>query len=225
MSDYTPESCRETLLNAAGGMERIRSWYSNRTFRVEAQAEAAVADYGRIMADVIAELRMFGADDDTVATWAAGYVKKWLAYQHAGSRTLNWAITGPARFPVAQNEKRMQTERKRGDELDDYARRAVSWLQRRQNAAKRAAISAAAKEADVQHEEREVAGVRLVKNTALDRVQLVFPGKPDPETIKDLKRSAFRWSPREGAWQRQLTRNGIWAAEGILAGLSADRAA
>lgn len=221
--DITPDHCRERLEVAAGGMDRIEGWFINRTFRVEAQAEAAVRDWGHTLASVLAELRTLGADDETLAQWEAGFVKKWLAFQHAGSRTLNWMITGPSRFPVARNEKRMATERKRGDELDDYVRRAIPWFQRRNNAAKRAAISAAAKEAGVNHEEREVAGVRIIKNTALDRVQLIFPGKPDPEMIANLKKSAFRWSPREGAWQRQLTRNGVWAAEGILAGILADK--
>lgn len=55
-------------------------------------------------------------------------------------------------------------------------------------------------------------GCRLVKNPTLDRVQLLFPGKPDPETIERLKRAAFRWSPTNKAWQRQLTPNGIAAA-------------
>lgn len=35
-----------------------------------------------------------------------------------------------------------------------------------------------------------------------NRVQLRFPGKPSPETLRVLKSSGFRWSPREGAWQR-----------------------
>jgi hypothetical protein len=50
-------------------------------------------------------------------------------------------------------------------------------------------------------------------------VQLVFEGRPEPEVIAQLKGRAFRWSPREGAWQRQLTQNGVWAAEFIAKSL------
>lgn len=59
-------------------------------------------------------------------------------------------------------------------------------------------------------------GVKLVKNTEQDRVQLIFDDKPDEETRELLKSNGFRWSPRNTAWQRQLTDNGIRAAEKII---------
>jgi len=56
-------------------------------------------------------------------------------------------------------------------------------------------------------------GVRVVHNRELNRVQFLFPGKPSAEVRAALKHRGFRWAPSKGAWQRQLTRNGIWAAE------------
>lgn len=38
------------------------------------------------------------------------------------------------------------------------------------------------------------------------RDKLVIDGKPPRETIQMLKSNGFRWSPTNGAWQRQLTR-------------------
>ena len=64
--------------------------------------------------------------------------------------------------------------------------------------------------------ETEAAGVRVVENAEAARLQLIFPGKPDPETIGRLKANGFRWSPREGAWQRHLNNAGRWAAERVL---------
>ena len=61
--------------------------------------------------------------------------------------------------------------------------------------------------------------MKLVQNTTLDRIQLLFDGKPESEVITHLKREAFRWSPREGAWQRQNTNNGVQAAYRILRAL------
>lgn len=59
-------------------------------------------------------------------------------------------------------------------------------------------------------------GVRLVQNVEANRVQLVFPGKPDAAVRSLLKGRGFRWSPTEGAWQRMLNNAGIWAAKQIL---------
>lgn len=46
-----------------------------------------------------------------------------------------------------------------------------------------------------------------------NRVQFVFNGKPEPAVRGILKRYAFRWSPSRGAWARQATANGIYAAK------------
>lgn len=47
-------------------------------------------------------------------------------------------------------------------------------------------------------------GVTVSENTDLNRLQLFFPGKPSVEIRDRLKARGFHWSPREGAWQRQL---------------------
>lgn len=56
----------------------------------------------------------------------------------------------------------------------------------------------------------------LVQNWAEDRVQLIFDEKPSADFIAQLKKAAFRWSPRFGAWQRQNTTNGVYAAKSFL---------
>jgi len=59
-------------------------------------------------------------------------------------------------------------------------------------------------------------GIRVVQNREADRLQLFFPGKPDEKTISSLKSKAFKWSPSNKCWQRQLTANAICAANQIL---------
>jgi hypothetical protein len=59
-------------------------------------------------------------------------------------------------------------------------------------------------------------GVKVVKNYQADRIQLFFNGKPDCSTISNLKHAAFKWSPSNGCWQRQLTNNAIYATEKLL---------
>lgn len=51
----------------------------------------------------------------------------------------------------------------------------------------------------------------MVENAELMRLQLVFDGKPSDEVREALKHWGFRWSPKNGAWQRQLTGNARFA--------------
>lgn len=74
----------------------------------------------------------------------------------------------------------------------------------------------AAAEKPVEDKYPHVDGVEVVENSEEMRVQLLFDGKPDDETRSMLKSNGFRWSPRFGAWQRQLTQNGIYATKRVL---------
>lgn len=216
MSDEA--AIRTRLLASVGGdMPRFVGWFSQRTFHPERQAESALSGAAGHIAEVCEKLASVGATPEQTEAWVAGAVKRWAALQAAGSRTINWMITGPARFPVARNQKRMDVEHKRLEEWLDYADGWVAWFNRQTRRAEKAALAEVS--AATEHRTIEFDGVKLVQNTTLDRIQLVFDGKPDAETIADLKKAAFRWSPREGAWQRQNTNNGVQAAYRILRAL------
>ena len=62
----------------------------------------------------------------------------------------------------------------------------------------------------------EYKGVKIDNNYSLERVQLRFDEKPSDEIRAKLKSRGFRWSPREGAWQRKNTPEGIRVAENIV---------
>lgn len=64
--------------------------------------------------------------------------------------------------------------------------------------------------------EDEHDGYTYRENAEAMRVQLIFDGKPDDETRDLLKHNGFRWSPRNGAWQRQLNENGKYAAHRVM---------
>ena len=49
-----------------------------------------------------------------------------------------------------------------------------------------------------------------------ERVRIRFNDVPDSETRTRLKSSAFKWSPKNSAWQRQLTDNAIRATKRVL---------
>ncbi len=45
-----------------------------------------------------------------------------------------------------------------------------------------------------------------------DRLRIYFDEKPDEPVRSELKSNGFKWSPKAGAWQRQLTANAFYAA-------------
>ena len=61
---------------------------------------------------------------------------------------------------------------------------------------------------------------RLAESPEDNRVRLYFDGKPSEETRSLLKRSGFRWSRSEGAWQRHLNAAGRAAARSVVKQLS-----
>ena len=65
--------------------------------------------------------------------------------------------------------------------------------------------------ADEQHD-----GFKVVRNAEQNRLQLIFDGKPDEQTRQLLKSNGFRWSPRNQAWQRQLTNNAEYALRSVI---------
>ena len=64
-------------------------------------------------------------------------------------------------------------------------------------------------------EDYEGKGYTLRENTDLCRIQFIFDGKPDDDVRSLLKSHGFKWSPREGAWQRLLNDNARSAAARI----------
>ena len=59
-------------------------------------------------------------------------------------------------------------------------------------------------------------GFQIVRNAEQNRLQIIFDDKPDEATRSALKSNGFRWSPRNNAWQRQLTDNAERAARRAL---------
>lgn len=66
------------------------------------------------------------------------------------------------------------------------------------------------------NKEYEINGVKVVENAEVNRLQLIFDGKPSDDMRSALKQNGFRWSPKNMAWQRQLTENAIYALKRVL---------
>lgn len=59
-------------------------------------------------------------------------------------------------------------------------------------------------------------GYDIVRNFAEDRLQIIFADVPDSDMRNNLKHNGFRWSPRNKAWQRQLTTNAEYACAQVF---------
>jgi hypothetical protein len=58
------------------------------------------------------------------AAYREGYEQRFRAWLAARGRTASAMVTGPAKFPTARNAKRLDTERRRSEELNEWTARA-----------------------------------------------------------------------------------------------------
>lgn len=100
-----------------------------------------------------------------------------------------WCDVPYPSFSLSNNRQRINATKKRIEQLE------------------------AAKEQGTGENEAVIMGepCRVIENSELMRLQLVFDGKPSDEVRAALKKHGFRWSPKNGAWQRQLTGNARFA--------------
>lgn len=59
-------------------------------------------------------------------------------------------------------------------------------------------------------------GLDVTENKEIMRIQFFFSGKPKPAVRDIMKRRSFRWSPKNGCWQRQITGNARHAAKAAI---------
>jgi hypothetical protein len=69
---------------------------------------------------------------------------------------------------------------------------------------------------EMEHVEIDFDGGTLLTNEEINRVQILFDGKPDEATRSKLKTYGFRWSPKEKAWQTQRTPQALRRAKYLL---------
>lgn len=65
---------------------------------------------------------------------------------------------------------------------------------------------------EVTHDELTSFGI----DAEASRVYITTAGKPSDETRSFLKQGAFKWSPKNGRWQRVLTKNALYSTVNVL---------
>lgn len=74
--------------------------------------------------------------------------------------------------------------------------------------------------AEAEDKEIKFNGGRVVVCNSDERMRFYFDEIPSVEVRNIMKRNAFKWSPKNGAWQRQLTANCKFDTKRILAELN-----
>jgi hypothetical protein len=202
-------------------LERGRRAYDLTSFRPKERAESDRMSYYLDMLEVEKRCRAVAdtpermeAAMDEIERYRQKYIQHRNAVWDASSRTASPMITGPAKFPVARNNKRLDAYDKKVDAF-------LSWKHKGLIAALRNIERVGKPKPAVDDREpivETVDGVEIVQNFPENRVQILFGGKPDEETRKRLKSSAWRWSPTNSAWQRKLTPAAVNSAKYCITG-------
>ena len=93
-----------------------------------------------------------------------------------------------------------------------YTNRAEIWRFPEWARLKRQTFETATQQA-AEASDDENSNYRIEYDTQEDRVKIIFNGMPSAQAREWLKKNGFRWSPRNKAWQRQITDNARRAVE------------
>lgn len=115
--------------------ETARRAYMAISFDPEKRAESTVndfnkslqSDYDTLKEKAISEPQIKVLNDE-FERYQLKYKSMFEAYLYAQSRTMSSMITGPARFPVERNNKRMDTESRRWDEFSEWQKKAFKAI-------------------------------------------------------------------------------------------------
>lgn len=77
-------------------------------------------------------------------------------------------------------------------------------------------IAKAAAETTIEEQTSEINGIQIVDNLEAQRLQIIFPDKPNAEVRGELKKNGFRWCPTNGAWQKYRSSEAKKIAENII---------
>ncbi len=176
--------------------------FTNVSFSPEVRAISYITDYSKEITDDLAHFdaialtpeaqALLPAEKARYATNFEKYFSSWLA---AKSRCASTMITGPANFPVAQQEKRHNSERKRAEEFTEWKAKAYAAI-----------CSKLRKAGVVEVPELEQLDIRLTnclerqaamkQMNALYRKFLADPDSLENAPISDtLKESVRNWKP------------------------------
>lgn len=69
---------------------------------------------------------------------------------------------------------------------------------------------------NIEFEEKDFSGGRIVQNKDINRIQIIFDNIPNEEIRNHLKHNGFHWSRKECAWQRLFNEQTIKVTNRLL---------
>ena len=69
---------------------------------------------------------------------------------------------------------------------------------------------------NIEFEEKEFVGGKVIHNKEINRIQFLFDEKPSEDVRNSLKHNGFHWSRNEGAWQREFNERTIKVTNNLL---------
>lgn len=171
--------------------------HSNTSFSPYKRADDCITSHsGELDGDLL------NMPDHEREKYKEGYIKKFTAWLSAKSRCISSMITGPANFPVRRAQKANESEANRCSEF-------ISWRDWQLKQIKKRLADT--EKPPVDHKESVIVkfdGGEVIVNYDIDRIQIMHYENPGPAVIAIIKSQAFRFSPSQTLWQRQLTDNG-----------------
>lgn len=171
--------------------------YANMSFSPEKRAADTLSWYDAQCAEFIAL-----GKEAAIEKFTQLYLKS-LAAQ---ARLASPMITGPANFPVARMQKYHVWADKANKAMYDFIAKVKTPPKEKRHEL----------DYNIEAKEYTIAGVLVRHNVEENRLQLIFDGKPSLDMISKLKKNGYKWSPRNKAWQRQLTPNAVFSLYSVL---------
>lgn len=108
-------------------------------------------------------------------------------------------ISGAGNFPVRKKEKQNEARDRNYKEYE----RIKGYLDK----IKQLKNSKPIEPSNQPNKEYDREYFRVIENEEIDRLQIVFDGKPSDDIRAILRSNGYKWSPKNKTWQRQLTDN------------------
>jgi len=197
--------------------------------KLERLARAWLAAIGRTASPMITGPARFPvARMEKLNRYGRAHAERYYNYIAACKRPRRESLT-PAEELDAAREKLREAQEKHARLKETPAADRVDWhsftlpYALRDVKAAQQRVEQLEKRQALPHTETEHLGgrLRLVQDVEAQRYRLYFSGKPDAQTITQLKSAGLKWAPSVGAWQRQITDNAAASIRRLIAQLEA----